>query len=77
MEKSKKISDFGSEYKLVLRDIEVEEILEMLGHQRDEYDGLFVKMSNGEYEEVYGYNGIPLKNKYAYLVKLIKHRKIE
>jgi len=77
MEKSKKISDFGSEYELVSRDIDVKEILEMLGHPGDEYDGLFLKMSNGEYEEVYGFHGIPLKNNYAYLVKPIKHRKIK
>jgi len=77
MEKSKKISDFGSEYELVSRDIDVKEILEMLGHPIDEYDGLFLKMSNGEYKEVYGYNGVPLKNKYAYLVKPINHRNNE
>jgi len=46
--KNLKISDFGREYKLVSRDVDIKEILEMLGHQRDEYDGLFVKISNGE-----------------------------
>jgi len=49
----------------------------MLGHPIDEYDELFIKMSNGEYKEVYVYHGISLKNNYAYLLKPIKYRKIE
>ena len=65
MNKHEYVGDFGDDFVLVQWDREVKEILESIGKPElvNEYDCLFVKVGDGEFEEIYGVPGMPTVGK--------------
>ena len=55
---------------LVNNDMDVQAIKEYLGKEAEDFDGFFVKVKDGDYEEVYGYEGsVPYLNRQVYKIK--------
>jgi hypothetical protein len=57
----------GAEYTLVTDSQEVTDTLDTIGKRTEDYDGLLVKVGDGDYDEVWGFCGTT-----PYLSKLTK-----
>jgi len=63
----RKVRDLGEEYILETDSLSVRDILDQIGAEED-YDFLFVKVGNAEYEEIWAGYGIPYAWKYVWKV---------
>jgi hypothetical protein len=60
----------GEEYTLITTDFEVKDILDQLGFDPVyRPDGLLVKEKNGDFEEIWGFIGIPYLDRLAHRIK--------
>ena len=54
---------------LVDVDYDVQAVKDIVGKEAEDYDGFLVREQDGDYAEVWGFNGTPYLNNYAHKVK--------